>query len=39
MHRPAEVFEDLFRTMTDRFRAQSHLGSRKHKFRFKNKLL
>jgi len=39
MHRPAEIFEDLFWTMTDRFRAQGHLGSRQHKFRFKNKLL
>jgi len=38
-HRPAEVFEDLFWTMTNRFRAQGHLGKRKHKFRFKNKLL
>jgi hypothetical protein len=38
-HRPATLFEDLFWTMTDRFRAQGHLGSRKHKFRFKNKLL
>ena len=38
-HRPAAIFEDLFWTMTERFRAQSHLGSRKHKFRFKNKLL
>ncbi|HIC38950.1 MAG TPA: IS4 family transposase [Candidatus Marinimicrobia bacterium] len=39
IHRPAVLFEDLFWTMTDRFRAQGHLGSRKHKFRFKNKLL
>ena len=38
-HRPAQVFEDLFWTMTNRFRAQGHLGKRKHKFRFKNKLL
>ena len=38
-HRPAALFEDLFWTMTDRFRAQGRLGSRKHKFRFKNKLL
>ncbi len=38
-HRPAAVFEDLFWTMTDRFRAQSHLGSRTHTFRFKNTLL
>ena len=39
VHRPAAVFEDLFWTMTDRFRAQRHLGSRTHMFRFKNKLL
>ena len=38
-HRPAQVFEDLFWTMTDRFRAQGHLGTHRHKFRFKNKLL
>lgn len=38
-HRPAALFEDLFWTMTKRFRAQGHLGTRKHKFRFKNKLL
>jgi hypothetical protein len=37
--RSAAVFEDLFWEMTGRFRAQGHLGSRKHKFRFKNKLL
>ena len=34
VHRPAAVFEDLFWTMTDRFRAQSQLGSRTHTFRF-----
>jgi len=38
-HRPAALFEDVFWTMMDRFRAQSHLGKRQHKFRFKNKLL
>jgi hypothetical protein len=38
-HRPADLFEDLFWTMTHRFRAQGHLGPRQHKFRFKNKLL
>ena len=38
-HRPADLFEDLFWMMTARFRAQGHLGPRKHKFRFKNKLL
>ena len=37
--RPAAVFEGLFWTMTNRFRAQGHLGARKHKFRFKNKLM
>ena len=39
VHRPAAIFEDLFWTMTDRFRAQSQLGARAHTFRFKNKLL
>ena len=38
-HRPAALFEDLLWTITKRFRAQGHLGTRKHKFRFKNKLL
>lgn len=38
-HRPAELFEDLFWTSLARFRQQQALGSRKHKFRFKNKLL
>lgn len=38
-HRPAALFEDVFWTMMDRFRAQGHLGKRQHKFRFKNKLL
>lgn len=38
-HRPAALFEDLFWTMTNRFRGQGHLGTRKHNFRFKNKLL
>ena len=38
-HRPAALFEDLCWTMTNRFRAQGHLGSRNHEFRFKNKLL
>ena len=39
VHRPAALFEDLFWTMTRRFRAQSQLGARAHRFRFKNKLL
>ncbi len=38
-HRPAELFEDLFWTALKRFRSQGHLGAKKHKFRFKNKLL
>ncbi len=38
-HRPAALFEDLFRTALDRFRRQGMLGTRRHKFRFKNKLL
>ena len=38
-HRPAELFEELFWTMTHRFRALGSLGNRKRKFRFKNKLL
>lgn len=39
IHRPAAVYEDLFWAMIERFRADGHLGARKHKFRFKNKLL
>ncbi len=38
-HRPAAVFQDLFYTSLNRFRAQEGLGARKGKFRFKNKLL
>ena len=38
-HRPAALFEDLFYTALNRFRNQQVLGSRKPKFRFKNKLL
>jgi hypothetical protein len=37
-HRPAALYEDLFWTALERFRAQGHLGVRTHKFRFKNKL-
>jgi hypothetical protein len=37
-HRPAQLFEDLFWVLSDRFRSQGQLGSRRHKFRFKNKL-
>jgi len=39
IHRPAELYEDLFWTLMRRFRAQGRLGTRQHKFRFKNKLL
>jgi hypothetical protein len=38
-HRPAALFEELFWTVLARFREQQGLGSRKHRFRFKNKLL
>ena len=38
-HRPAALFEELFWTALGRFREQQGLGSRKHKFRIKNKLL
>ena len=38
-HRPAKLFEDLFWTALERFRAQGAWGPRQHKFRFKNKLL
>ena len=38
-HRPAALFEELFWTALERFREQQGLGSRKHKFRFKNRLL
>ena len=38
-HRPAALFEDLFYTSLNRFRGQQGLGTRKSKFRFKNKLL
>jgi len=38
-HRPAALFEELFFTALARFREQQGLGTRQHKFRFKNKLL
>jgi len=38
-HRPAALFEDVFWTVLERFRTQGHVGAKKHKFRFKNKLL
>jgi Domain of unknown function (DUF4372)/Transposase DDE domain len=37
-HRPAALFEDVFYTSLNRFRDQQGLGTRKPKFRFKNKL-
>ncbi len=33
------MFEDLFWTALARFREQQALGCKRHKFRFKNKLL
>ena len=38
-NRPASLFEDLFWTSLKRFRDQQALGGKRHKFRFKNKLL
>ena len=38
-HRPAKLYEELFYTALARFRDQNSLGTRKQKFRFKNKLL
>lgn len=38
-HRPAALFEDLFWRMMGAFRAQTEMGARKKRFRFKNKLL
>jgi Domain of unknown function (DUF4372)/Transposase DDE domain len=38
-HRPAALFEDLFFTALARFRSEQGVGPRKHKFRFKNKLV
>jgi hypothetical protein len=38
-HRPAALFEDLFWTSLAQFRDQQALGGKRHKFRFKNKLL
>ena len=37
-YRPAALFEDLFNVLLARFRSVTHLGARKTKFRFKNKL-
>jgi hypothetical protein len=38
-HRPAKLYEELFYTALARFRDKKGLGTRKQKFRFKNKLL
>jgi len=38
-NRPAALFEDLFWAALGGFRANGQLGARKHKFRFKNRLL
>lgn len=38
-NRPAALYEELFWTMMQRFRQSGGLGSRKRKFRFKNRLL
>lgn len=38
-HRPAALFEDLFWSALSRFREHSGVGTRKAKFRFRNKLL
>jgi len=38
-HRTAALFEDLFFAAMARFRSEQGVGPRKHKFRFKNKLV
>lgn len=38
-NRPSALFEDIFWTVLNRFRAQRMLGTRNDKFRFKNKLM
>ena len=38
-HRPDALFEELFWVSLERFRHRGALGPKKHKFRFKNKLL
>jgi hypothetical protein len=38
-HRSAALYQELFYTALERFRAQQALGVRKRQFRFKNKLL
>ena len=37
--RPAKLYEDLFWASLNHFRDKGALGAKKHKFRFKNKLL
>lgn len=39
MHRTAVLFQDLFFQILDQFRSSGMLGTGKHHFRFKNKLL
>ena len=38
-HRPAELYEDLFWSLLERFRSTNGWGARKRQFKFKNKLL
>jgi hypothetical protein len=38
-NRPSSLYEELFWTMMRKYRQSGHLGARKNKFRFKNKLL
>jgi hypothetical protein len=38
-NRPADMYRDLFFSTYDRFVSQGHMGARKAKFRFKNKLI
>src|SRR5271154_1835982 len=38
-HRPAALYEEVFYTALGRFRDEQGWGTRKRKFRFKNKLL
>jgi hypothetical protein len=37
--RPAKLYEDLFWSSLEHFRGKGALGAKRHKFRFKNKLL
>jgi len=38
-HRPAELYEDLFWRTLERFRSAGMIGGRRHRFKFKNRLL